>query len=128
MKLLLDTHTFIWWASEPERLSTKVLKACESEKNVLILSAVSAWEMQIKIQLGKLELETPLKNLISRQQETNNLRILPVILSHVLALENLPHHHRVPFDRLLIAQTVEEKLRLVSKDRIFSQYSVKLFW
>ena len=86
MKLLLDTNTIIWWASEPERLSPKVLIACENGKNDLILSTASAWEMQIKIQLGKLELETPLKDLISRQQETNNLRILPVILSPVLDL------------------------------------------
>ncbi len=90
MKFLLDTHTFIWWASEPEKLSPKVLNALENEKNDLFLSAASAWEMQIKIQLGKLELKTPLKDLISNQQEINNFNILPVILSHVLALENLP--------------------------------------
>lgn len=128
MKLLLDTHTFIWWANEPGKLSKKVLEACENEKNDLILSVVSVWEMQIKIQLGKLELKHPLKRLIAKQQDRNKLQILPVTLAHVLALEKLPNHHHDPFDRLLIAQSKNEKLLLVSKDSIFSNYSVKLFW
>lgn len=128
MKLLLDTHTFIWWANEPEKLSEKVLKACEDKKNDLILSVVSVWEMQIKIQLGKLQLKHPLRELVTRQQEANNLQILPVTLEHVFALEKLPNHHRDPFDRLLIAQSKREKLRLVSKDDVFPQYAVKLFW
>lgn len=128
MKLLLDTHTFIWWANEPGKLSKKVLEACENEKNDLILSVVSVWEMQIKIQLGKLELKHPLKRLITKQVNTNKLQILPVTLAHVLALEKLPNHHHDPFDRLLIAQSKNEKLLLVSKDSIFSNYSVKLFW
>jgi PIN domain nuclease of toxin-antitoxin system len=128
MKLLLDTHTFIWWASEPERLSKKVLRACENEKNDLFLSAASVWEMQIKLQLGKLELESSLRILILNQQDMNNLQILSVSLPHVLALENLPLHHRDPFDRLLIAQAVEENMKLVSKDKIFSQYPVSVLW
>jgi len=128
MKLLLDTHSFIWWANEPEKLSERVLTACEDKKNDLILSVVSVWEMQIKIQLGKLQLRHPLKELVSKQQETNNLQILPITLEHVLALEDLPNHHRDPFDRLLIAQSRKEKLRLVSKDDVFPRYSVKLFW
>lgn len=128
MKLLLDTHAFIWWANEPEKLSEKVLKACEDEKNDLTLSVVSVWEMQIKIQLGKLHLKHPLKELVSRQQKANNLQILPITLEHVLALEKLPNHHRDPFDRLLIAQSKREKFLLVSKDDVFPQYSVKLFW
>jgi len=128
MNLLLDTHTFIWWACEPEKFSKKVLRACENKTNDLILSVASVWEMQIKLQLGKLELGHPLKDLISKQQDTNNLQILSISLSHVLALENLPAHHRDPFDRLLIAQAIEENLRLVSKDRVFSHYSVESFW
>jgi len=128
MKLLLDTHSFIWWANEPEKLSERVLTACEDKKNDLILSVVSVWEMQIKIQLGKLQLRHPLKELVSKQQETNNLQILPITLEHVPALEDLPNHHRDPFDRLLIAQSRKEKLRLVSKDDVFPRYSVKLFW
>jgi PIN domain nuclease of toxin-antitoxin system len=82
--------------------------------------------MQIKIQLGKLKLSMPLKELVRTQQETNDLRISPVALPHVLALDALPFHHKDPFDRLLIAQSIEEDLTLVSADSQFSAYSVKL--
>ncbi|MDQ1349989.1 MAG: hypothetical protein QG657_290 [Acidobacteriota bacterium] len=80
MKLLLDTHTFIWWASEPGNLSKKVLDALENEKNDIILSVVSVWEMQIKIQLGKLKLNYPLRDLIQKQQNSNDIQILAVSL------------------------------------------------
>jgi PIN domain nuclease of toxin-antitoxin system len=73
MKLLLDTHIFIWWADQPEKLSKAVLSALEDENNDLLLSVASVWEMQIKIQLGKLKLNLPLRELIKNQQETNNL-------------------------------------------------------
>ena len=82
--------------------------------------------MQIKIQLGKLKLSRPLKHLIKNQQETNQLNLLPVELKHVLALDALPFHHKDPFDRLLMAQSIEEELTLVSADSQFSAYSVRL--
>jgi len=104
MKLLLDTHTFIWWDSEPARLSLHALALCQDRQNVLLLSVVSVWEMQIKLQLGKLRLALPLKEIIETQQQTNSIEILPVTLAHVLALENLPAYHKDPFDRLLVAQ------------------------
>ena len=126
MKLLLDTHIFIWWADQPERLSQAALSALEDEANELLLSVASVWEMQIKIQLGKLKLSLPLKDLIKNQQETNNLTVSPVALTHVLALDALPFHHKDPFDRLLIAQSIEEDLTLVTADSQFSAYSVKL--
>jgi PIN domain nuclease of toxin-antitoxin system len=126
MRLLLDTHVFIWWADDPEKLSPAALAALEDEANELLLSVASVWEMQIKIQLGKLKLGLPLKELIKNQQETNNLTVSPVALPHVLALEALPFHHKDPFDRLLIAQSIEEDLTLVTADSQFSAYSVKL--
>jgi len=126
MKLLLDTHIFIWWADQPEKLSTAALSALEDEANELLLSVASVWEMQIKIQLGKLKLSLPLKELIKSQQETNELTLLPVALTHVLALDALPLHHKDPFDRLLIAQSTEEDLTLVSADSQFSAYPAKL--
>jgi len=82
--------------------------------------------MQIKIRLGKLKLSLPLKELVGSQQETNDLKILPVALTHVLALDALPFHHKDPFDRLLIAQSIEENATLVSADSQFSAYLVKL--
>jgi PIN domain nuclease of toxin-antitoxin system len=126
MRLLLDTHVFIWWADDPEKLSPAALAALEDEANELLLSVASVWEMQIKIQLGKLKLSLPLKDLINNQQETNNLTVSPVTLPQVLALEALPFHHKDPFDRLLIAQGIEEGLTLVTADSQFSAYSVKL--
>lgn len=90
MKLLLDTHIFIWWADQPERLSPTALSALEDEANELLLSVASVWEMQIKIQLGKLKLSLSLKELLKNQQETNDLTVSPVTLTHVLALDALP--------------------------------------
>src|SRR6267142_1761198 len=90
MKLLLDTHIFIWWADQPERLSQAALSALEDEANELLLSVASVWEMQIKIQLGKLKLSLPLKELIKNQQDTNALSVSPVTLTQVLALDALP--------------------------------------
>ena len=104
MKLLLDTHIFIWWADQPEKLSPVALSALEDETNELLLSVASVWEMQIKIQLGKLKLSLPLKELVKNQQETNDLTVSPVALTHVVALDALPFHHKDPFDRLLITQ------------------------
>jgi PIN domain nuclease of toxin-antitoxin system len=126
MKLLLDTHIFIWWADQPEKLSPNALSALEDESNELLLSVASVWEMQIKIQLAKLKLSLPLKDLLKNQQETNDLTFLPVTLTHVLAVDALPFHHKDPFDRLLIAQSVEEELTIVTADSRFSAYSVKL--
>ncbi len=126
MKLLLDTHVFIWWAHNPEKLSHAALSALQDEANDLLLSVASVWEMQIKIHLGQLKLSLPLKDLIKNQQETNDLSVSPVTLTHVLALDALPFHHQDPFDRLLIAQSIEEGLTLVSEDSQFSAYSVKL--
>ena len=126
MKLLLDTHIFIWWVDQPERLSPSALSALQDEANELLLSVASVWEMQLKVQLGKLKLSLPLKEIVKNQQEANDLTVSPVALTHVLALDALPFHHKDPFDRLLIAQSIEEELTIVTADSKFSAYSVKL--
>jgi PIN domain nuclease of toxin-antitoxin system len=128
VKLLLDTHAFLWLMEEPEKLSRKALKACQDRRNELYLSVVSAWEMQIKQQLGKLRLKASLRTIIQQQQEKNKLQILVVKLEHVLALANLPSHHGDPFDRLLIAQAQVEGAFLVSSDPLVTQYPVKVWW
>ena len=126
MKLLLDTHIFIWWADAPEKLSATTLAALEDENNDLLLSIASVWEMQIKSQLGKLKLNDSLQNLIQSQQATNGIQLLPIELAHVLVLDTLPLHHKDPFDRLLIAQSITEGATLVSTDSQFSVYPVAL--
>ena len=103
MRLLLDTHTLLWWATDRARLSPVALAVCEDASNVLLLSVVSVWEMQIKTQLGKLTLTIPLATLIDREVNTNGMTLLRVELEHVLALDTLPAYHKDPFDRLLIA-------------------------
>ncbi|MBN2107660.1 MAG: type II toxin-antitoxin system VapC family toxin [Deltaproteobacteria bacterium] len=128
MKLLLDTHVFIWWDSEPAKLSKKALALCNDPGNTLLLSVASAWEMQIKMQLGKMKLDFPLQDIISEQRRDNGLHVIPVELEHVLALQSLPAHHKDPFDRLLIAQARSENAVLVSKDKAFSKYQIDLVW
>ncbi len=128
MKLLLDTHAFIWWDNEPAKLSPRVLALCQDRANTVLLSVASVWEMQIKFQLGKLKLSLPLAEMIASQKRINNIRMLPIILAHVLALQDLPTHHKDPFDRLLIAQANVEGAIFVSGDSILAKYPVKLLW
>lgn len=128
MKLLFDTHAFIWWDGAPANLSTHVLALCQDPANTLLLSVVSVWEMQIKLHLGKLKLSLPLAEIIEGQRRTNNIEVLPIALDHVLALDTLPDHHKDPFDRLLIAQAIVEGATLMSNDPILRKYSAKLVW
>ena len=108
MKLLFDTHAFLWWDTEPDRLSSAALGAISDRSNELTFSVVSAWEIVIKRQLGTLSLSFPLADIIAGQQAANDLQVLQVELPHVLKLEDLPLHHKDPFDRLLIAQAIAE--------------------
>ena len=128
MKLLLDTHAFIWLDSNPSRLSKQVRLLLQDSNNTLLLSVVSIWEMQIKTQMGKLQLSLSLAEVVETQQQANMIEILPVSLSHVLALDHLPFHHKDPFDRLLIAQANIENAALVSQDTILASYPVQLIW
>lgn len=128
MDLLLDTHAFIWSYEEPERLSEVVLAKLSDPANSLFLSVASVWEMQIKIQRGKLKFDDPLSTVIAEQQDVNRIRIMPIELSHALFLESLPFHHKDPFDRMLIAQSSVEDMTIVSRDVHLSSYGVKLLW
>ena len=128
MKYLLDTHTFIWWDSQPSLLSSNVLALLHDPAHDLLLSNASVWEMQIKSQLGKLELGLSLRELIESQQRVNQIELLPIHLEHVLAVGSLPLHHRDPFDRMLIAQAVTEDATLVSKDSAFAKYQLPVIW
>ena len=127
MKLLLDTHTFIWWDSNPSQLSTAALTALRDSANTVLLGVVSVWEMIIKAQLGKLRHGLPIAALVMRQQ-ANGLELLPVSVEHVLAVDGLPPIHRDPFDRLLICQAIVEEAELVSKDQTFTSYPVRVIW
>ena len=128
MKVLLDTYAFIWWDSNPTKLSPQALAVCQDQANQVFLSVASVWEMQIKLQVEKLHLDFPLAEIIENQQQTNNIQILPVALEHVLALRDLPLVHKDPFDRILIAQARTEAAVLVSHDSVFADYEVNFLW
>ena len=128
MRLLFDTHTFLWWDSEQGKLSNHVFNLCQDKQNQLTLSIASIWELQIKIQLGKLGLRKSLKEVIAEQQKDNKIKILQATTSHIFDLDNLPFHHRDPFDRLLIAQARVENMSLLSIDQQFAQYPVNVIW
>jgi len=126
MRVLLDTHIFIWWNSHPNLLPLHALEICEEPENTLLLSLASLWEMQIKIQLGKLTFQHPLPHIIAVQQEDNDLELLPISIEHIYGLRNLPPHHKDPFDRLIIAQAIGENLPILTVDPVFQQYAVDL--
>lgn len=128
MKLLLDTHTFIWWDSAPSQIPANTLSLMQQSSNQLLVSIASLWEIQIKTQLGKLMLQTPLSEIVSHQQTENGVILLSIALPHILELDNLPWHHKDPFDRLLIAQCNCETATLVSRDQIFKQYNCQIIW
>jgi len=128
VRLLLDTHCFLWLNSEPDRVSRDAMAACRDEANALHLSLVSLWEIQIKQQLGKLNLAVPWTSMVETQQQANGLQTLPLSVAQIQALQQLPPHHRDPFDRMLIAQARSEGMTLVSADQSFAAYEVPVLW
>lgn len=128
MKLLLDTHALLWWHEDDGRLSAPAREAIQDVAHAVAISVVSVWEIQIKLQLGKLTLRDSLPRLLEQQLAVNRLSLLPITLPHILALEQLPLHHRDPFDRLLLAQARVEGYTLVSRDAALAAYPVPLLW
>lgn len=128
MKLLLDTHVFLWMLQAPEKLTPKVLAACDRGDVEFVVSVASVWEIQIKQALGKLEMDIPLAQIVDEQLQGNPFKLLDIAVRHVLALDALPRHHGDPFDRLLIAQAVSEGWAIVTADRSFQAYPVERFW
>ena len=126
MRVLFDTHIFIWWDSEPEKLSPNILNLLQRTDTIRYVSLVSLWEIQIKNQLGKLTLNQSLSDIYDSQRK-NGISFLPVIPAHIFNLNNLPLHHKDPFDRLLISQALIEGLTLISVDEKFKLYDVPLF-
>ena len=128
MRLLLDTHTFLWWVEDAPYLSKKARQALANPDNECLLSLVSCWEMAIKLSLGKLKLAGVIERFIPEQLAANGFRQLAIDFRHVARVATLPFHHRDPFDRLLAAQAKEEKLAIVSADAVFQKYGVKRIW
>jgi PIN domain nuclease of toxin-antitoxin system len=127
MKLLLDTHAFLWFIEDNPRLSAQAKALLESDAE-LLLSIASLWEIAIKTSLGKLTIAQPYDTFIPQQLELNAATILPISLAHLAVVSTLPFHHRDPFDRLLAAQAMVEQLPLVSADAAFDSYSIDRKW
>lgn len=128
MKALLDTSAFLWIIASSDRLGTNARHYISDLNNELFLSVASLWEIAVKASLNKLELLRPFEQLIPDQLEKNAIDILPIEISHLSELMKLSFHHRDPFDRLIIAQGISEKLPIISNDAAFQNYSVDLIW
>jgi PIN domain nuclease of toxin-antitoxin system len=127
MKVLLDTHAFLWFVNDDPQLSLAAKTLMESEVD-LLLSVASLWEISIKVGIGKLDLPKLFDVFIPEQLEINEIELLPIELKHLTPLTSLPLHHRDPFDRLLISQSLVEELTILSADKIFDRYAVNRSW
>ena len=123
MKVLLDTHTFLWWVTDDSRLSLTAREVISSTQNQRLLSAAAGWEIAIKAKLGKITIQGNLKDFIHSQMETNEIQTLPVQMDHALHVYHLPNLHRDPFDRLLVAQSQLENLPIITSDPYIAKYN-----
>lgn len=129
MRVLLDTHAFLWWGNDDPQLSDLARETISDGNNETFLSVASAWEIAIKASLGKLGgVPDDLEGFFDEQLLVNGFEVLPVRLAHAVGVRHLPYHHRDPFDRMLVAQAVEEDMPLLSRDGALGAYPVRLLW
>ena len=128
MRLLLDTHCWLWYLLEPERLNPGAREILRDPENEIFFSAASAWEIVIKYDLGRLTLPVPPSDYIPDRLTELGHRILPIRLDHVLRVGGLPAHHKDPFDRVLLAQSQVESLPLMTGDSVFTAYEANILW
>jgi len=126
MKVLIDTHVFLWGIQDAAKVSIRVRELLPVAD--VWISVASLWEIIAKVQIGKLTLPTPVGDYLAEKLKMNGVSVLPLTLAHVRRLEGIPFHHRDPFDRILIAQSLEENLPLVTSDVAFTKYSLRIIW
>ena len=124
MEYLIDTHVLIWYIEGDPALPQHLIKILDNDETTIIISIVSLWELAIKVNLGKLKLSVSLQLLQQRIKQSGNIKILNIEFEHLNILQTLPHHHRDPFDRLIIAQAIAEDLTIFSADEHFATYPV----
>ena len=127
MKAILDTHAFLWALAGDPRMSRQARDIFSGSAD-LSLSIASGWEILIKVQSGKLRFPRPAGPYLLSRMAENRITILPISIDHLLALERLPMHHRDPFDRMLIAQSIEEDWPIITADPMFKKYPVQVIW
>ena len=128
MKFLIDAHALIWATDDPSKLGVRASQVLQDRASELFLSAGTVWEIAIKTGLGRLELSLPLRDWVGQVIVEFDLTLLPITVDHAHQQAGLPHHHKDPFDRLLVAQAQVEGCSLVSCDTAFDTYSVPRLW
>lgn len=131
MRVLLDTHAFLWWILDDPRLPASAREIIADPSNTVLFSTASAWEIAIQAHLGRLTLspaEEDLERFVARQVEENRFQVLPIQLNHALRVHSLPLYHRDPFDRLLVAQAEVEALPILTRDPEIRRYGVEALW
>lgn len=128
MRLLLDTHAFLWYVLDDPRLSVKADAVVSDPSNDVLVSPASYWEIAIKISLGKYSLPEPYHVFMEREIAANSFVVLPIEPRRAAVVSNLPFHHRDPFDRLLVAQCLVEQIPLVSSDSLLDGYGISRLW
>ena len=128
MKLLLDTHALLWIVTKDRRLSKKARGLFLDTNNVVLVSAASIWEMAIKKSLGRLDMTDSLEDFVHEHIMGNDIGLLAIQLEHLYRIETLPFHHRDPFDRLIVAQALVEKIPILSADTSFDSYPIERIW
>jgi PIN domain nuclease of toxin-antitoxin system len=128
MRLLLDTHAFLWFIQGSQNLSETARNLIEDQENQKLLSIASLWEISIKVSIGKLDVGMTIAELLSREVDGNGFEVLTIQANHLDELTKLVFHHKDPFDRLIIAQALAERMPVVTKDEAFGRYPVSLLW
>ena len=128
MRVLLDTHVLIWYFQTDPKMSSTALALLQTPSTIAFVSPASHWELAIKLGTGKLSLNEPFDDFLQRAIFDNGFSILPIETTHSSALLSLRHHHRDPFDRMLIAQGIAEGMPIVSADAVFDLYPVQRLW
>lgn len=126
MAILLDTHAFLWWCEDAPELSAKARAAIT--ENDCCVSMATFWEIAIKLSLGKLHLPSAIGRYLPEQMSLNGFETLEITFRQTIGTSALPWHHRDPFDRLLAAQALEEKIPIVSRDPVFDNYGLARVW
>ncbi|MBU1262349.1 type II toxin-antitoxin system VapC family toxin [bacterium] len=128
MRLLLDTHTFLWFIDGNPKLTSYARQLIEELTNKRFLSVASLWEMSIKNSLGRLKLPLPFTKLVAEQVYGNAIKLLHIAPEYLDVLRTLPFYHKDPFDRLIIAQSMSEDIPVLSRDEAFDDYAIRRFW
>ena len=127
MGYILDTHAFLWFLNGDSSLSAKAIKIIENADSIKYISIASLWEIAIKLNIGRLSLDFPFKE-FKKHIIKNGFHILPITFNDILKLNNLKMYHRDPFDRIIISQGIQNNFSIITKDKNFEQYNVKLIW